>query len=268
MKKQRKKWSACDAGLVTAALQRLLFVLGEDAEEVFLRMILDQEYVGGLVKTARRRNNDSSTPINSAVAIMGMGSDFLGVNDAVEHANAKRSGTLQDAFRVIPYSPSTLLRCRGTHILVAVPPLSIKMIIAGITTSPSTRNLQSVVLESNWHHGKPFMDEVPEAAWWLISKSALANSFGNNLTTQHGMLEGGEVTPPASVLFYTIVTYFLKTGHRLFPEIQVRTSTKTMHSGFEYWVMMGSTAKGFWLDLSAHQHTAEHIGLAVAELPN
>ncbi len=151
-------------------------------------------------------------------AVRIMGKNFFSVEHALEHFKVI---PLKEHFSVlseVPFSKETLVKCRDTHILSAVFPISIlemeKMAEYG------------VFHKNFWDYSnEKFAKEKGKTSWHLISKNPIEKSVKRNWKEQQELLPRFEKVPAARVIVYSAIAHYLVTGEKLFEEVFIRTDS-------------------------------------------
>ncbi|MEK7464178.1 MAG: hypothetical protein AAB617_00140 [Patescibacteria group bacterium] len=155
-----------------------------------------------------------------------MGRNFFGIEEAVKHFRLEPQGEDLKALVKIPFSKPVLEECKGTHILVAVFPLSIVEVRRVVDTRHHTGPEE--YRKSRWYENEPFARDVGFACWRLIRKEAMRTSLNKGWEDQKLTLSPNEEVPTARVFFYATLAHSLKTGVRLFHSTFARCFTKTL----------------------------------------
>lgn len=146
-----------------------------------------------------------------------MGRNMFGIEEAAKYYGINCTRRQAVALSRIPFSKATLERCRETHVLVAVFPLSIMEIIESKTELFYCRS---------WYNEEAFANDRGKAEWHLILKTPVDDSIGKTWKEQLSLLSSDSEIPTARVITYAIIGHFLSTGERLFENIYVRCSNK------------------------------------------
>ncbi len=150
-----------------------------------------------------------------------MGRNFFGTEDMLFYFKGY-SCTKEDInfFAEVPWSEDVLESCKDTHVLVAVPSVSIHY----IQQLTSLEDIFHTSVNNNSLY-KDFVHNRCMASWQLIKKIPVTWSEDKNYSDQLKVLYPDEEVPSVQVVVYAMVGHFLKTKERLFREISVRTST-------------------------------------------
>lgn len=190
------------AGLDSTLAQRVIDSKGNDLAAKVVRLISN----GGFKPTTSQKR---------AREIMGR--NMFGVEEAIRHFGVIPSRQQTAALLEIPFSEATLERCKKTHVLLSVFPLSI-LEINGKVASHVSRLFHN----QDWPPKQAFAEEKGETEWKLVRKTSVDNSTGKRWPEQQALLANNEETPTTRVMVYTIIGHFLATGERLFKKIYVR----------------------------------------------
>ena len=217
-----KKWTDVPAGQVNAATQRLLVAMGDEADVIVDKIVADDGLAARLMKFALTGGYEPSTSHVCARGIMGK--NMLGPDVAIKHFGIQATKQELAALSEIPFSEETLVACKDTHILVAVPVPSILAIRNGVAKTKLSNGQKSLFYKQDWYDKEAFAKAKGEFRWHLVRKTPVDNSTGKNWDEQQALLGKDEETPSAQVMVYTIIAYFLVTGERLFEGVYVRCS--------------------------------------------
>lgn len=147
-----------------------------------------------------------------------MGKNFLGLEEAIGYFGVSPNSEQWAELSVIRLSYEVLKQHKDTHILVAVPSLSI------INTRSRVQG-KELFYNQNWYEKEPSALEEGEWGWHLVQKTPVLDSLSKNWDEQIVLLRKEDEVPSARVMVYTIIGYFLATGERLFEKVHVRTSS-------------------------------------------
>jgi hypothetical protein len=148
-----------------------------------------------------------------------MGDDFHGPADANKQFGIRMG---QKVFRSVPFGAEVLKACKDTHVLLAVPGMSI-MDIHGKAS-------QVFYSESSPWYGvdvQEFAHVKIKPGWYLIRKEAVPGSASKTWVDQQAMLVPPEFVPEANLAVYAYVVHFLTIGERLYRKLWVRTNSVT-----------------------------------------
>ena len=146
-----------------------------------------------------------------------MGKNFFGVEEAIKHFGVNPTRQQLAGLSEIPFSEAVLEQSKGTHILVAVFPLSILEIRGKMNSK--------LFYDQSWYNKELFAKERGEAGWQLVRKTPMDDSTSKNWQEQQALIGKDNEVPLAQVMVYTIIGHYLATGKRLFERIYVRTSS-------------------------------------------
>lgn len=219
-----KKLVELPYGKVRNASFKIIQGLGDvgGTEETVKRINSDQGYVDQIVKAVITGGYEPSTGHVRARQIMGK--NFFGPDDAMKHFGVQATRRQLAALSEIPFSEETLIACKNTHILIAVPSASILEIRELVSKLKLPKGQKAFFYSQDWYNGEAFAKEKGQVGWYLVRKTPVDNSTGKNWDEQQALLGKDEETPSAQVMVYTIIAYFLATGERLFEGVYVRCS--------------------------------------------
>ena len=253
----KMKWTEVPAGELNAAEQRLRVALGESAGKVVRRINTDPLFlrvmVGQLATAAEQIDGKQYGSINPnwQRAHKIMGDNFFGVEEAMRFFGVDPSNEKLANYWQIPYAWTTLRELKNTHILVAVFPLTITMIMNKVGEEAFDNQVKHIVSD--------YRDEPAHSGWLLIRKTAVPGSLSKEWNQQYPLITKKEHIPRAVDLVYAVVGYYLVTGKRLLKNIRLRTST-TVRYGKER-VLIGQFDKES-LNLGEYALSDEDVGLA------
>lgn len=178
-----------------------------------------------------------------------MGTNFFGVEEAVQHFGVRPVNEQLKKLAHVHFSEVTLEACKDSHILVAVFPLS----ILDIRTKVPRDSKLFYFYEDAWYNKKAFAKEKGELDWRLVRKTSMPDSTSRTWEQQRVLLSADEETPTARVIVYTTIGHFFATslpagqvGERLFEGVYVRTSS-LVSSGYRVGVGgFGSSSLGVY----------------------
>ncbi|MFA5386512.1 MAG: hypothetical protein WC297_02535 [Candidatus Paceibacterota bacterium] len=192
------------AGLNEDLAQRVIDSKGNDLAAKVVRLIQN----GGFEPTTSQKRAREI-----------MGKNFFGVEEAIKHFGVNPTGQQLTALSEIPFSEAVLEELKGTHVLVAVFPLSILEIRGKVEKSLFYSH------EDSWYNKESFAKERGEVSWRLVRKTPVDNSTSKNWQEQQASIGKNDEVPTAQIVVYTIIGHYLATGERLFEHIYVRTSS-------------------------------------------
>lgn len=149
-----------------------------------------------------------------------MGTNFFGVEEAVQHFGVKPTPTRLNALADIPFFEKVLLACKDTHILIAVFPLSIMDIRKKVG---KIKISQSKKFTAKFYNAYESVRGI--IGWHLVRKTPIDGSTFKSLAEKEALLGQDEMVPTMTVMVYMIVGHFLATGERLFANSAVYTWT-------------------------------------------
>jgi hypothetical protein len=152
-----------------------------------------------------------------------MGRNFFGVEESITHLGVKPSMDQLLSLAKIPFSQKTLRKCRDTHVLVAVFPISILEI--GTLKNIKFRNLIQA-RRGSLPPDQPFMNYEGKARWELVRKAPISWSINRNWNGQKALLWGDDEIPNAQTLVYSALGHYLTSRGRMFENVLVRCSDK------------------------------------------
>lgn len=186
-----------------------------------------------------------------------MGSNYLGIEEAVQHLKIKPTKADLGALEEVPFSEVALEECKDTHMLVADFGLSIF-------------NVQNRVDRSlfhdwdAWENNPSFPKKTGKVKWHLIRKDIVPNSTNKTWRDQQALLLNNEETPKARVIAYAIILYYLTTGKILFEGIRVRCPDVATRFGDLVNVNDFCPPRGLSFGISFTDECSPSLGLASA----
>lgn len=214
------------------------------------------DFAASVVEFIRTRDT-SRAGTNQEMARATMGRNFFGIEEAVKHFGVRPTKEQLDLLENIPFSEETLRRCKETHVLVAVFPLSILEI----------RDRVKPKLFSK-HHQTPYFREFATTpgvlGWYLVCKEPDDYSSGRSFPVQEQYLLSHQEIPSAPVMVYAIIGHVLITDTWLFENKILRTSTTDGDVRATVGVFQRALRLNTHLDCL---HLVD-LGLATAEKPN
>ncbi|MDO8516272.1 MAG: hypothetical protein Q7S28_03415 [bacterium] len=193
-----------------------------------------------------------------------MGRNFFGREHAQEYFGVDPwEDNMDVAFGDVPFTETTLVACKDTHVLVAVFPLSIISIIEILSKARLFYDPQS------WHNKYAFENDRGEAGWHLVRKTPVEDSADKSWREQQALLCKNEETPSAQVMAYTIAGHYLATGERLFKHFAARCADVV--SGGNHRVVIGGfgsdSGKLVDIDWDGGQRL-DFVGVSAARKPD
>jgi hypothetical protein len=138
------------------------------------------------------------TPVTEHEASLIMGRNFFGVDQGIDHLHSIPDERNIGLLAKIPFSRELLQSCSKTHMLVAVPPVSI-MDMKDMIGSP-VLNFEFCT-ESD---SAPFLLDKDSASWQLILKWCIPWSLGTTHNEQLRLAGAVEKIPVARDLMYAL----------------------------------------------------------------
>jgi hypothetical protein len=209
-------WTDIPTGKTNAAFCRLMSAFGDQAEVAVERLAADPVFTQRMADYGIKGGIEPSVNQDEARKIMGK--NFFGVQEAMKHFGVNPTRAQLAALSEIPFSTEMLTRCKDTHVLIAVFPLTLLEIRAKVS-----KNKAKVFYGQDWYDKLPFA-KTSTLGWQLVRKTPVENSTSKPWDEQQALLCKDEATPTVHVVVYTMVGHFLNTGERLFENIWVRTS--------------------------------------------
>lgn len=192
----------------------------------------DDEFSKTIVKLIVKRNEFKSTESQREARKI-MGKNFFGPNDAIRYFNLEPTEEevkiFSEALAEIPFSRKTLEKCRNTHVLAAMLPISIieirEKVDADIFDDDRDYIHKGEKEPDVWYHSREFALTRGKVKWILIRKKILPNSKYITWETQRKRVGINEEIPTAQELMYAVTGHYLKTGEKLFKKEFVRTKS-------------------------------------------
>lgn len=153
----------------------------------------------------------------------------------------------------VPCSADILYEYQNTHILVCVPRLSIIDIHSRVNSGIFFEH------DKIWYEQQFFATDRAPAKWYLIRKTAIPGSESLIWDKQILLLSDKETIPPARVMTYAVIAYYLMTGQKLFRNQFVFTSdvdSLAQRVGIG-WLKDGIFIRSLWVD-----NQEDRLGLA------
>jgi len=190
------------AGLDNKLAQKIIDSKGNDLAMKVVRLIQSDGYEP---PTSQKRAHEI------------MGKNYFGIKEAIEYFGVNPTKQQLAYFAEVPFSEETLVASKGTHILIAVFPMSI-LDIRDIAKSSG----QHLFRNQDCYDTQAFAKDKGEIGWQLVHKFPVESSRDKIWNEQQALLSEDEEIPKAQVLVYTIIGHFLVTGERLFETTYVR----------------------------------------------
>ena len=189
-------------------------VLDKDAGQRIIKQ--EKAFKTNLVVLIERYATPPSKAMERAREIMG--TNFIGPEIASKHFGYTWTAEDEKALTNIPFDEATLMTCKETHVLIAIPALSILDIRS--RTDCALFYFQS----GAWYESEKFATDKGTIGWHLVRKTDVPNSRSKMWNDQQHLLGPDEEIPTAHVVVYTIMAYWKNQGARLFETYYVRTS--------------------------------------------
>ncbi|MGH7157353.1 MAG: hypothetical protein ACREGG_04570, partial [Candidatus Saccharimonadales bacterium] len=125
-------------------------------------------------------------------------------------------------FKTVPFSAQELSAVAGTHVLVAVPAVSIMDI--------HTKAAQAFYSQSDPWYGERWQEFAYaelEPGWYLVRKDEVPDSTSKRWNEQAAMVAEPDFVPEANLAVYAWVLHYLATDERMFAHNWVRTNSVT-----------------------------------------
>ena len=129
------------------------------------------------------------------------------------------------------FSKNFLERHKNTHILAAIPSLSINDIRDKLSKLDVQNKAGRKVELFNsdyeyfrYHNGREFTKRRGEASWQLVRKTKLPDSQSKTWEEQKAVLSAGQYIPDARVMIYITIAYYLERKIKLFKDCFIRTA--------------------------------------------
>lgn len=194
-----------------------------------------------------------------------MGSNFFGLAEARKFFPSYMTRAKGQCFPEVPWSVATLRKCRETHVLMLVPPISLRALVR--------QSKRDVVVDSKAYFWSPIvwslypLVEKELAGWALLRKSAVPGSHGLAHSEQVKLLSKVEAKPSLRLMLYGMLAHFYVSGERLLSSERVRCSD--VWDG-HYYPHIGWTWNCKTIDISAAYlgSAQDDVGIASLVLPS
>lgn len=191
-----------------------------------------------------------------------MDRNYLGPDDARTFFGVsptfRKSATLLE----VPWDEETLITFSHSHILVAMPPLSILDMRTIVTKRYRKERL--FYPQDDYDHMAFAMDEG-EVNWQLVRKEPVEKSMCKLWSHQEWLLSPNETVPSTQEIAYIMLGHYLKTGKRLFEKTTVRTDDVCPN---KYRVHIGNNDDmGFDIGTFPDELTDTTLGIAAKQKP-
>lgn len=160
-----------------------------------------------------------------------MDKNFLGIERAKWHFGKDVFVEDEKELSEMVFSKDFLKRYENTHILAAVPSLSINDIRGKVSkldvqdkTGRKIELFNSDYEYFRYHNGREFAKRRGKASWRLVQKNKLLGSQSKTWEDQKALLSVGQYVPDARIMIYIIVAYYLERKIELFGDYFIRTA--------------------------------------------
>lgn len=193
---------------------RLMRQAGLPIEKALQMPIDDPDMRKRLVRFWNSGGYEPTVPHKRAREIMGK--NFFGIEEAMKHFSVNPSMAQLTTLADIPFNITTIESCRGTHVLVAVFPLSLLDVHSKVNSE--------LFCDQPWYNNESFAKDHGDVSWKLVRKTPVEDSTNKTCDEQQALLAKNEGMSTIRVMVYTIIGHFLATGERLFERTYVRCS--------------------------------------------
>ena len=160
-----------------------------------------------------------------------MDKNFLGIERAKWRFGKDAFAENEEELSEMVFSKDFLERHKNTHILAAVPSLSINDIRDKLSKldvwGKSGRKVElfnSDYEYFRYRNGREFAKRRGEASWRLVRKSKLPDSQSKTWKEQKALLSVGQYIPDARIIIYITIAYYLERKIKLFKDCFIRTA--------------------------------------------
>ena len=160
-----------------------------------------------------------------------MDKNFLGIERAKLRFGKDVFAENEKELSEMVFSKNFLERYKSTHILAAVPSLSINDIRDKFSKLDIQNEAGRKVELFNsdyeyfrYHNGREFAKRRGPASWRLVRKSKLPNSQSKTWKEQKALLSVGQYVPDARIIIYITIAYYLERKIKLFKDCFIRTA--------------------------------------------
>jgi hypothetical protein len=167
-----------------------------------------------------------------------MGKNFFGLEEAVKYFGVNPTPQQLIALSEIPFSETVLKQSKGTHILVAVFPLSILEIRDKVERKLFYNH------EIAWYNDQPFAKEHGDVSWQLVRKVPMDSLIPKDYQEQQALFNKDDDAPTAQTMVYTIIGHFLAIGEWLIKQKYTHTSSADSRGNCVYVTDVGSNGLG------------------------
>ncbi len=156
-----------------------------------------------------------SDPVEQAIDIMG--SNFIGPEEVKQRSGLRfTAGQYKKLLTTMPFSADVLRSVRDTHVLIAVPAVSLMDLQGKLNNLFYSKR-------SPWYANESFAQTKLKAGWQLVRKTEVPNSRSKTWSEQQALLTE-ELVPGSALVALTALMFHLERGERLFTDYYVRTS--------------------------------------------
>lgn len=182
------------------------------------------------------------------------------------------------SFNTVPFGADVLQAVAYSHVLVAVPSVSIMDLHAKRSELFLTRHgLQRLAFGSNrdpWY-GEPlqriaFSEAKTEPGWYLLRKDHAWGSVSRDFPGQCVLVRPPDFVPEANLVVYAWILHYLATGERMFSRYWVRTHSQTAENDRHVRLRgdKGGLIISRWRDDAAGFGAPQSVGIASARKPS
>ena len=208
-RKVSMQWTEIQTGQTHRAFARLMGSFGDRADTVVAELNDDNDTLASRV--AVLCFNNGFEPSTSQVRVREiMGKNCFGIEEAIKHFDIAPTKRQLAYMADVPYSETTLIACKDTHILAAV------FRFSGVEIREKVKSKKVFCQQDDWYDTHPFSSDKGYVEWHLVRKTPVDDSTGKTWDEQQSLLGDNEETPKFQVLIYAVVGHFLATGEKLF----------------------------------------------------
>ena len=197
-------------GIVRAANQRLWTEFGDDARAIADALITRPDFACSMAKFARKTLRLRAS-LKLARKIMGP--NFIGPKEIYAAFGLPYGENERFELDVIPFQPSTLERCKDTHVLIAVFSLSLIEL---------REREEKLFADQDWSSINSFVSSKGKSTWRFVRKTCVRDSSNNDFAAQRALLSRHEMVPSAHTVAYLAAAYFRIRSEKLFALDAVR----------------------------------------------
>lgn len=184
--------------------------------------------------------------------------DFHGPDQARKFFGGRMS---QKCFRDVAFDAEEVRTLKGTHVLVAVPRLSVMGIHA---KAPQVFQSKDDPWFGASNQRRAFTDDKLEPDWYWVRKETVPGGTSTHWEAQRGMVQAPDFVPEANLAVYAYAVHKLTTGEQMFSRVWVRTNSVTSAGGR---VSLDGDADGLRVD-GYGDSAGSNIGVAEARKAN